>query len=93
MAVDTDGLYDADPKTDKNAKLYQHLTLEDLCTLQSKLAKPTLADVTGGMLGKANELLPAVEKGIPVSIVNGAKANRVYRALTGEKVEGTIIEK
>ena len=93
MGVDTDGLYNVDPKTDKNAKLYQHLTLEDLCTLQSKLAKPTLADVTGGMLGKANELLPAVEKGIPVSIVNGAKANRVYRALTGEKVEGTIIEK
>jgi isopentenyl phosphate kinase len=34
-----------------------------------------------------------VEKGIPVSIVNGTKPTRVYRALVGEKVEGTLIEK
>ena len=93
MGVDTDGLYNVDPKTDKNAKLYTHLTLKELCTIQSKLAKPSAADVTGGMFGKVNELIPAVEKGIPVSIVNGAKANRVYRALVGEKVEGTLIEK
>jgi isopentenyl phosphate kinase len=45
------------------------------------------------MLGKVTELIPAVEQGIPVAIVNAAKPNRVYRALIGEKVEGTIIEK
>jgi len=39
------------------------------------------------------ELLPAVEKGIPVSIVNGTKTGRVYKALVGEKVEGTLIER
>jgi len=93
MGVDTDGLYDVDPKTEKNAKLYQRLTLNELREIQGKLAKPAAADVTGGMFGKVNELLPAVETGIPVSIVNGAKANRVYRALVGEKVEGTLIEK
>jgi isopentenyl phosphate kinase len=93
MGVDTDGLHDTDPKTDKNARLYTHLTLKELCAVQGKLTKPTAADVTGGMFGKVNELLPAVEKGIPVSIVNGAKPSRVYRALAGEKVEGTLIEK
>jgi isopentenyl phosphate kinase len=93
MAVDTDGLYDADPKTEKSAKLYAHLTLKELCEMQGKLAKPTANDVTGGMFGKVSELIPAVEKGIPVSIVNGTKANRVYCALAGEKVEGTLIEK
>ena len=93
MAVDTDGLYNVDPKVDKSAKLFSSLTLKELREIQGKLAKPSTTDVTGGMLGKANELLPAVEKGIPVSIVNGAKANRVYRALAGEKVEGTLIEK
>jgi len=61
--------------------------------IHGNLAKPTAADVTGGISGKVNELIPAVEKGIPVIIVNGAKANRVYRALLGEKVEGTLIEK
>jgi isopentenyl phosphate kinase len=93
MGVDCDGLYDADPKTDKNAKMYPHLTLKELQAVQAKMAKPTTNDVTGGMVGKVNELLPVVEKGIPVAIVNGAKANRVYRALVGEKVEGTLIEK
>jgi isopentenyl phosphate kinase len=93
MAVDTDGLYDVDPKTDKNATLCTHLTLKDLCAIQGKLAKPAAADVTGGMFGKVNEMVSAVEKGIPVSIVNGSKTNRVYRALAGEKVEGTLIEK
>src|SRR4030066_1081371 len=83
MAVDTDGLYDADPKTDKNAKLFSSLTLKELCTIQGKLAKPTATDVTGGMFGKASELLPAVEKGISVSFVNGCKPNYIYRALTG----------
>jgi len=91
IAVDTDGLYDADPKKNKNAKLLQHLSLNDLKAL--KLDVSTAKDVTGGMQGKLNELIPAVENGIPVSIVNGTKSSRVYKALVGEKVEGTIIEK
>lgn len=93
MGIDTDGLYDADPKTNKNAKLYQRLTLKELDMVQEKMAKPIAADVTGGISAKVKELIPAVEKGIPVSIVNGAKSNRVYRALVGERVEGTLIEK
>jgi isopentenyl phosphate kinase len=93
IGVDTDGLYDADPKTVKNASLYAHLTLRELKELQGKLGRSTVADVTGGMLGKVTELISAIEQGIPVTIVNAAKPNRVYRALVGEKVEGTAIEK
>jgi isopentenyl phosphate kinase len=93
MGVDCDGLYDADPKSDKNAKMYPHLTLKELQALQGKLAKPTNADVTGGIQGKVSELFPAVERGISVSIVNGAKTGRVHKALVGEKVEGTLIER
>jgi len=93
IGVDVDGLYDADPKAAKNAKLYTHLTLQELKDVQGKLGKPTAADVTGGMLGKITELIPAIEQGIPVTIINAAKSNHVYKALIGEKVEGTIIEK
>ncbi len=93
IGVDTDGLYDADPKVAKNAKLYAHLTLEELKKIRGKLGTSTAADVTGGMLGKITELLPAVEQGIPVTIVNAAKPNHVYKALLCEKVEGTVIEK
>src|SRR3990170_1555501 len=39
MAVDTDGLYDADPKADKNAKLYTYLTLVELKKIQENLTK------------------------------------------------------
>jgi isopentenyl phosphate kinase len=93
IGVDTEGLYDADPKVTKNAKLYTHLTLSELEKVKENLGGSTATDVTGGMIGKITELVPAVEQGIPVAIVNAAKPNRVYKALMGEAVEGTVIEK
>ncbi len=93
IGVDTDGLYDADPKVAKNAKLYTHLTSGELEKVKSKLSGSTAADVTGGMLGKIAELAPAVEAGIQVAMVNASKPNRIYKALMGEKVEGTVIER
>jgi isopentenyl phosphate kinase len=93
IGVDTDGLYDADPKVAENPKLYTHLTLSELEEIKEKLGGSTAADVTGGMVGKIAELVPAIEQGIPVAIVNAAKPNRVYKALMGEAVEGTVIEK
>jgi isopentenyl phosphate kinase len=93
MGVDVDGLYDADPKVEKTAKIFRHLTLEELKRLQSKLGKPAVCDVTGGMVGKVAELVPAIEQKIRVTIVNASKPNNVYKALEGETVEGTIIEK
>lgn len=93
IAVDTDGLYDADPKVEKGAKLYQHLNLGELRQIYGKLSKSASDDVTGGMFGKISELFPVIEKGVVVSIVNGTKPSRVYKALMGEKVEGTLIEK
>jgi isopentenyl phosphate kinase len=92
IGVDTDGLYNADPKLTKNAKLYAHLTLEELQKLKLGISIAN-NDVTGGMRGKISELIPAVAQGISVTIVNAAKANRVYKALMGEAVEGTVIEK
>jgi isopentenyl phosphate kinase len=93
MGVDVDGLYDADPKVEKTAKIFSHLTLAELGKLQGKLGKSMACDVTGGMFGKIAELLPVVEKGIPVTIVNATKPNYVYKSLRGEKIEATIIEK
>jgi isopentenyl phosphate kinase len=93
IGVDVDGLYDADPKIKKTAKMFGHLTLAELKTLQNKLGEPTACDVTGGMFGKIAELMPAIEQGIPATIVNATKPNYIYKALKGEKVEGTLIEK
>ena len=93
IGVDMDGLYDADPKVKKTAKMFRHLTLEELKRLQSKLGESTACDVTGGMFGKIAELLPVIEQGIPVTIVNAAKPNYIYKALKGKKVKSTLIEK
>jgi isopentenyl phosphate kinase len=93
IGVDVDGLYDADPKVEKTAKMFRHLTLEELERLQSRPGKPTACDVTGGMLGKMVELIPAILQKIPATIVNATKPDYVYKALRGEKVESTTIEK
>ena len=93
VGVDTDGLYEADPKVDKTAKPYLRLNLDQVKKVQAKIGKAQTTDVTGGMAGKIAELIPAVEAGISVQIINATRNLRVLRGLTGEKIEGTIIEK
>jgi len=92
MAIDVDGLYTADPKVDSSARLIPHLTPQELRSLQQKIAEVQVTDVTGGMLGKILELMPAVARGIKAIIVNASKHNNLYKALKGEEVPGTIIE-
>lgn len=93
IGVDINGLYTADPKIDPSAHLIQRITLKELRNLQHKIEGSKATDVTGGMLGKMLELMPAVERGIRTMIVNATKPNVVYKALKNEKVVGTIIEK
>jgi isopentenyl phosphate kinase len=93
MGVDTDGLYEADPKLNPNAKPYLRLNLEQLKKVQANIGKAQTTDITGGMAGKVAELIPAVEAGVKVQIINATRNLRVLRGLTGEKIEGTIIEK
>jgi isopentenyl phosphate kinase len=93
VGVDVDGIFDADPKSVREARMFEHLTLEDLKEVQKSAGGSTGVDVTGGMSAKIIELIKAVEKGIPVLIVNAAKPKNIYKALKGEKVKGTLIEK
>jgi len=93
IGIDEDGVFDSDPKLEKTARMYEHLTLEELRKLHGKLGKTVACDVTGGMFGKMAELIPAVEQRIPVKIVNATEPRTVFRALQGEKVKGTMIEK
>ena len=93
MGADVDGLYTADPKTDSSAQLIDHVTLEELKSLKHKIEGSKATDVTGGMLGKMREVTFAIEHNIETVIVNATKSGRVYKALKGEEVIGTIIEK
>jgi isopentenyl phosphate kinase len=93
MGVDVDGLFTADPKTDGNAKRFSHLNLKEFKELQERVGKPTVPDVTGGMVGKISELLPVIEKGVPVIFVNATKPDYVYKTLRGEDVDSTLVER
>jgi isopentenyl phosphate kinase len=92
IGVEGDGLFKSDPKQGRG-DLIRTCTLQQLKELGKQARKTAAHDVTGGMQGKIAELIPAVEKGITVSIVNARKPRRVYKALRGEEVVGTIIRK
>ncbi|MCL2359328.1 MAG: isopentenyl phosphate kinase family protein [Nitrososphaerota archaeon] len=93
VGVDTDGLFDSDPKANSDAKAYKSLNLKELKELQPKLGKAQGTDVTGGMAGKIAELIPAVEAGIHITVTGATKRLSIYRALTDQSVLGTEIEK
>ena len=93
FAVDVDGVFDSDPKLNREARLIQRMTAADVRTLIQEGGESTQGfDVTGQMIGKLKEMLPAIEKGIRVVIVNGRIPGRVSEALKGRRVIGTIIE-
>ncbi len=92
IGVEGDGLFKSDPKRERG-DLIRTCTLQQLKELGKQVRKTSKHDVTGGMQGKIAELIPAVDKGITVVIVNACKPRRIYKALQGEQVIGTIIQK
>ena len=93
MGGDVDGLFTADPKTCSSAQLIERVTLEELKSEKHQIEGSQSTDVTGGMLGKMRELVPAIEHDIETLIVNATKPMRVCKALKGETVVGTVIVK
>jgi isopentenyl phosphate kinase len=61
--------------------------------MEHKIGGSKATDVTGGMLGKMHEVTLAIEEGIETVVVNATKPDRVYKALKGEKVTGTVFTK
>jgi isopentenyl phosphate kinase len=92
LGGDVDGLYTADPKSNSSAELISRVMLEELKSQKHEIEGSKATDVTGGMLGKMSELIPAIEHRIPALVVNASKSLRVYNALKQEFVIGTIIE-
>lgn len=93
VGVDVDGLYTTDPKLNENARLITKINLDDLITFLKHIEGATSVDVTGGMYQKIVELVPALKRGITVTIINAKKRNRFYKALKGKEVKGTEIRR
>lgn len=91
IGVDVDGLYTADPKIDKSARLIPCATISDIKNLMGGISGSKSIDVTGGMMGKIFELILPVMNGIEAFIVNALKPGNIYKALKGEETVGTRI--
>ena len=76
-ATKVDGVYDSDPKTDPNAKRYEHLTFMEALNMRVKVL-----DSTAITLCMDNQL--------PIIVLNLWQEGALERAVLGEKV-GTII--
>lgn len=91
LTVDVDGLFTDDPKVNPNAVLIPQIALGEVKGLLNRIAEATTVDVTKGMRGKITALLPAVERGSQITLVNASVAGRLTKALKGEAVTGTHI--
>ena len=85
-AVDVDGVFNANPTLDSNAKLLETLTTSSAARLVSRAISGTTPDVTGGMAGKISESLSATRHHIPVYFVNLTKSGRLRKAALGQHV-------
>ncbi|MEM3586653.1 MAG: isopentenyl phosphate kinase [Candidatus Jordarchaeaceae archaeon] len=91
FGTNVDGVFDSDPNTNKNAKLIPLITPENIEKTLKSVSGSKTTDVTGGMRRKILELLPLVEKGIQVEIINAKKNGYLLHALLGNKTLGTLI--
>ena len=91
IGVDVDGLYTSDPKINSEAEFISKMRLNGIRTFMNGIIGSQNIDVTGGMSWKIAELIPVVERNIPVELVNAKVSNRVLKSLRDEKVKGTKI--
>lgn len=89
FAIDEDGLFTANPKIDKNARLIGSTTIDDLEKFTT--SKDLHADVTRGMEGKIEVIKKIAKLGIDTVLLNGNKPDRLYNVLVGEEAKCTII--
>ena len=90
LGTDVDGVYDKNPKTHDDAKLIEEVSsIEEIIQVEST----TNIDVTGGMVGKVNELLSLAEIGVDSEIINANRPGAIGDALQNKKVKGTKINK
>ena len=89
FVIDEDGLYNSNPKTDKNAELIECITSDKLKELNMSADKH--ADVTGGMKGKMDAVKNIAKIGVDTVLLNGNKPDRLYNVLVDKETKCTIL--
>jgi len=90
FVIDEDGIFSSNPKIDKNAKILNNISTNQLDSLT--FSKDNHADVTGGMKGKIETIKNISKLGIDTILLNGNKPGRLYKILIGEETESTVIK-
>lgn len=89
FATDVDGLFTADPKRRRAARLLETVGPKDLA--QIEFSSPSRTDVTGSIEGKVRRMFEIADHAGECLIVNGNVKNRVRDALRGRRVVGTRV--
>ncbi|GBL06277.1 glutamate 5-kinase [Glaciecola sp. KUL10] len=88
ICTDVDGLYTANPNTDKNAELISKVDKIDKRIL-GLAGDATSAVGTGGMITKLQAAQKCVKSGVQTILVNGTKMS-AFEALTENMCQGTL---
>lgn len=89
LFTDIDGLYDADPKLNPDAKLISRV--EDIAEVEGSAGGAGSKLGTGGMVTKIQAAKIANEAGISMLILNGKNIDSLYDIMDGKKV-GTLFK-
>ena len=89
FCADVDGVFEADPKRNRKAKLIPQLDLETLGSIKRTQSKN--ADVTGSIYAKLERMLAISRSCERCMIVNGNVPGRLEKALQGEEVVSTVV--
>jgi isopentenyl phosphate kinase len=94
FATDVDGVFDSDPKLNKDAKLIQKIDETNFNKIAKAATKGERSfNVTGGMKEKVEKLFEISRKTKAVGqIVNATKPEFLYKAIVGEEVLSTIVK-
>lgn len=84
LLTDTEGLYDSNPSENPNAKLIP--VVEKITKDIEAVAGGAGEKGTGGFATKVMAAKVAVDKGIPVIVMNGERPSDIYKILNGESV-------
>ncbi len=92
-AGDIDGVFDSDPKINKNAKLIPYIDRSNISQALKGTGGSLKIDVTGGMRTKLKFLYSISKRyGAKCMIINATVPGRLQKALMGDETVGTVIK-
>lgn len=89
FVADVDGVYTADPKRVKSAKLLREVRPDTLSMVDTRSSEAH--DVTGGLEGKLRRMITVAQYTDRCLLLNGLKKGRLVAALRDERVVATRV--